>query len=85
MKHIIRLNAGKKQNCFLNFSLMTFLNIDLCFSFRNRAYNMKNQFWAVGWAGLLKKSFGQIMSNFWAHFLKFSWVKNQSKFSMNIL
>ena len=38
MKHIIRLNAGKKQNCFLNFTLVTILNIILCFSFRNRVY-----------------------------------------------
>jgi hypothetical protein len=29
---------------------------------------MKNYVWAVGWAGLLKKRFGPIMSNFCGFF-----------------
>ena len=36
----------------------------------------ENQFWAVGWAGLWKKRFGPIISNFWGPFFKVSWAKN---------
>ena len=41
MRHIIRYSTGKK-NIFLNFSLITFFNIFLCFSFEIRVYNGLN-------------------------------------------